>query len=111
MSVTISEVLELLAGRQSLTDEQADFMFAELMDGHMTEAQTGAFFMGLRAKGEDSTDLAAGVRAGLSHAKKIPGYDGTREEPVIDTCGTGGDGQCSFNNSTVVSLLDRKSVV
>ena len=60
MSVTISEVLELLAGRQSLTDEQADFMFAELMDGHMTEAQTGAFFMGLRAKGEDSTDLAAG---------------------------------------------------
>ena len=105
MSVTISEVLELLAGRQSLTDEQADFMFAELMDGHMTEAQTGAFFMGLRAKGEDSTDLAAGVRAGLSHAKKIPGYDGTREEPVIDTCGTGGDGQCSFNNSTVVSLF------
>ena len=88
-----------------MTDEQADFMFAELMDGHMTEAQTGAFFMGLRAKGEDSTDLAAGVRAGLSHAKKIPGYDGTREEPVIDTCGTGGDGQCSFNNSTVVSLF------
>lgn len=105
MTIQISELLEILAQKKPLTDEQADFMFGQLMDGQMTEAQTGAFFMGLRAKGEDSTDLAAGVRAGLSHAKKIPGYDGNREEPVVDTCGTGGDGQCSFNNSTAVSLF------
>ncbi|MCJ2164592.1 MULTISPECIES: anthranilate phosphoribosyltransferase [unclassified Pseudodesulfovibrio] len=103
--MTISEILELLAQRQPLSDEQADFMFTKLMDGDMTEAQTGAFLMGLRAKGEDSTDLAAGVRAGLAHANKIPGFDGNRSEPVVDTCGTGGDGQCSFNNSTAVSLF------
>ncbi|MBI9079823.1 MAG: anthranilate phosphoribosyltransferase [Pseudodesulfovibrio sp.] len=105
MTITVSEVLELLAQRKPLNDAQADFMFTELMDGNLTDAQTGAFFMGLRAKGEDSTDLAAGVRAGLAHALKIPGFDGTRPEPVIDTCGTGGDGQCSFNNSTAVSLF------
>ena len=75
------------------------------MSGKLGEAQAGAFLMGLRAKGEDSTDLASGVRAGVSHAVKIPGYDGDRDEPVIDTCGTGGDGQCSFNNSTAVSLF------
>ncbi|CCH48678.1 anthranilate phosphoribosyltransferase [Pseudodesulfovibrio piezophilus] len=103
--MTIPEILEILATRHSLTDEQADFMFTELMDGNMTEAQTGAFLMGLRAKGEDSTDLAAGVRAGVAHANKIPGFDGSRKEPVVDTCGTGGDGQCSFNNSTAVSLF------
>jgi anthranilate phosphoribosyltransferase len=102
---TITEELELLAQGKALSDEQADFMFSELMEGRMTEAQTGAFLMGLRAKGEDSTDLAAGVRAGVAHAKKIPGYDGNRSEPVIDTCGTGGDGQSSFNNSTAVSLF------
>lgn len=103
--MTVSEILELLAQGQPLNDDQADFMFTELMDGHMTESQTGAFLMGLRAKGEDSTDLAAGVRAGLAHANKIPGFDGNRAEPVVDTCGTGGDGQCSFNNSTAVSLF------
>ena len=103
--MTISEILEILANGKSLDDLQADFMFTELMDGRMSEAQAGAFLMGLRAKGEDSTDLAAGVRAGVAHANKIPGYDGTRSEPVIDTCGTGGDGQCSFNNSTAVSLF------
>ena len=101
----VSEILELLAKKTPLTDDQADFMFTELMGGHMTESQTGAFLMGLRAKGEDSTDLAAGVRAGVAHANKIPGFDGNRSEPVIDTCGTGGDGQCSFNNSTAVSLF------
>ena len=103
--MTVSEILEILAQKTPLSDEQADFMFTELMDGNMTEAQTGAFLMGLRAKGEDSTDLAAGVRAGVAHANKIPGFDGTRAEPVVDTCGTGGDGQCSFNNSTAVSLF------
>jgi len=101
----ISEILELVAQKQPLDDAQADFMFTELMDGNMTEAQTGAFLMGLRCKGEDSTDLAAGVRAGVAHAVKIPGFDGNRKEPVVDTCGTGGDGQCSFNNSTAVSLF------
>ena len=105
LTMSISEELELLAQGKPLSDEQADFMFGELMDGRMTEAQTGAFLMGLRAKGEDSTDLAAGVRAGVAHAKKIPGYDGSRTSPVVDTCGTGGDGQCSFNNSTAVSLF------
>ncbi|QJB55215.1 anthranilate phosphoribosyltransferase [Pseudodesulfovibrio sp. zrk46] len=103
--MSISEILELLAQKKPLNDVQADFMFTELMDGNMTEAQTGAFLMALRAKGEDSTDLAAGVRAGVAHAVKIPGFDGNRDEPVIDTCGTGGDGQCSFNNSTAVSLF------
>ncbi|BCS90035.1 anthranilate phosphoribosyltransferase [Pseudodesulfovibrio sediminis] len=103
--MTIAEILEIIATRTPLNDEQADFMFTELMSGKMSEAQTGAFLMGLRAKGEDSTDLAAGVRAGVAHAVKIPGFDGSSTEPVIDTCGTGGDGQCSFNNSTAVSLF------
>ncbi|MBG0791181.1 MAG: anthranilate phosphoribosyltransferase [Desulfovibrionaceae bacterium] len=101
----ISEILEKLALRESLTDEQADSMFTELMDGNMTEAQTGAFLMGLRAKGEDSTDLAAGVRACLAHARRIPGFEGDHDVPVFDTVGTGGDGQFSFNNSTAVSLF------
>ncbi|WP_319471846.1 anthranilate phosphoribosyltransferase [uncultured Pseudodesulfovibrio sp.] len=105
MSFTIPEILELLAQQTPLNDNQADFMFAELMNGNMTEAQAGAFLMGLRIKGEDSTDLAAGVRTCVAHARKIPGYDGSQNEPVFDTVGTGGDGQCSFNNSTAVSLF------
>ncbi len=103
---TVPEVLELLAQGQPLDDVQADMMFGLLMDGKLEPASAGAFLMGLRAKGEDSTDLAAGVRAGLQHAKAIPGYtDGSVDLPVIDTCGTGGDGSLSFNCSTAVALF------
>ncbi|WP_272700828.1 anthranilate phosphoribosyltransferase [Desulfovibrio sp. Fe33] len=103
--MTVAEILEILAQKKALTDDQADFMFAELMTGNLTEAQAGAFLMGLRAKGEDSTDLAAGVRACLAHARTIPGVKATPENPIFDTVGTGGDGQHSFNNSTAVSLF------
>ncbi|MDD3310916.1 anthranilate phosphoribosyltransferase [Pseudodesulfovibrio sp.] len=103
--MTIADILEILAQKRPLTDDQADFMFEELMTGKLTEAQAGAFLMGLRGKGEDSTDLAAGVRACLSHARTIPGIKATPETPIFDTVGTGGDGQHSFNCSTATSLF------
>ncbi|MGE4292607.1 MAG: anthranilate phosphoribosyltransferase [Desulfovibrio sp.] len=101
MKITVAQVLERLLEGKALTDDQADLMFDRLLSGELGQAAAGAFLMGLRAKGEDSTDLAAGVRAGLSHARKIPGLSG----PRIDTCGTGGDSQHSFNCSTAVSLF------
>ncbi len=104
MSFSVSDILELLAQGKSLDDDQADFIFGELLDGNLGMAQAGAFLMGLRAKGEDSTELAAGVRAGLKHATKIPGITDQRIK-CIDTCGTGGDNKSSFNCSTAVALF------
>ncbi|WP_027188940.1 anthranilate phosphoribosyltransferase [Paucidesulfovibrio longus] len=101
MKITVAQVLERLLEGKALSDDQADLMFDRLLSGELGQAAAGAFLMGLRAKGEDSTDLAAGVRAGLAHARQIPGLSG----PRIDTCGTGGDGQHSFNCSTAVSLF------
>lgn len=103
MTLNIPEILDLLVQGKSLTDDQAVDVFNAMMDGALDPAVSGAFLMGLRARGEDSTDLAAAVRAGLAHAKRIPGFDGGRT--VIDTCGTGGDGSCSFNCSTAVALF------
>ena len=103
--MTVSEILETLAKGVSLGDEQASFMFEKMADGELTPAQSGAFLMGLRCKGEDSTDLAAGVRALLARAVKIPGVTDDRSRTMIDTCGTGGDGSCSFNCSTAVGLF------
>lgn len=101
MNKEVNDILEQLARRQALTDAQADQVFNALLEGRLGPAQAGAFLLGLRAKGEDSTDLAAGVRAGLEHARRIPGLSG----PRIDTCGTGGDGTHSFNCSTAVALF------
>lgn len=102
--MTVSEILEQLAQGKNLSDDQAEFMFGQLLAGDLSMAQSGAFLMGLRCKGEDSTDLAAGVRAGVQHAVKLPGI--TDENfTCIDTCGTGGDNKNSFNCSTAVALF------
>ncbi len=105
MAENISQILEILAKGEAVNDEQADMVFNAMMDGKLDPAQSGAFLMGLRAKGEDSTELASGVRAGLSHAKKIPGLTDKSPFKCIDTCGTGGDNTNSFNCSTAVALI------
>lgn len=100
MLMEISDTLELLARGGHPDPGQAEAMFDALLSRELTEIQGAAFLMGLRAKGETAGDLAAGVRAALRHARAVPGIDG----PRIDTCGTGGDGTCSFNCSTAVGL-------
>lgn len=101
MAFHMADVLELLAFHKDLPPEMAKESFARLMDGTMTPAQAGSFLMGLKTKGETPEELAAGVEAALKHARLVPGLSGKR----IDTCGTGGDGSCSFNCSTAVGLI------
>ena len=97
----MADVLELLAFHKDLSVGMAEESFRRLMTGDMTPAQTGAFLMGLKTKGERAFELAAAVRAALDQARLVPGLTGDR----IDTCGTGGDNTSSFNCSTAVALV------
>jgi anthranilate phosphoribosyltransferase len=97
----LRDILETLARGQDLGAEQVGAAFGALMSGELTQAQAGALLMGLRAKGETPEELAAAVNAALGHARRVEGLSGAR----IDTCGTGGDGSCSFNCSTAVALF------
>jgi len=96
----IREAIGKLVSGQHLGSEEAAAAMAEIMDGEATAAQIGAFVTALRMKGETSAEIAglAGVmreRATLVH------HDG----PVLDTCGTGGDGAQSFNVSTAAAFV------
>lgn len=104
MPELMKTVLESLAVGQDLSAEQAEGAFSRLMSGELSEGQAGALLMGLRAKGETSTELAAAVSACLAKARLVPGLSGMTG-PRIDTCGTGGDNKCSFNCSTAVALI------
>ncbi len=97
---SISPLIEQLADRRDLTDEEAELAFGALMDGELTPAQSGAFLLTLRSKGETSTEMAAAVRCALERALPIAGISGD----YIDVVGTGGDGKKSFNCSTATSL-------
>jgi anthranilate phosphoribosyltransferase len=71
-----------------------------MMQGDATEAQIGAFLLGLRTKGETVEEMEALAGTMLSFAVPVHA-----PEPVIDTCGTGGDRAGTFNISTVTALV------
>ena len=70
------------------------------MTGEATPAQVAAFATALRMKGE-TVDEIAGL-ASVMQAKATPVQV---TQPVVDTCGTGGDGFGSFNISTTAAFV------
>ncbi len=80
--------------------EEAASVMEDIMQGEATPAQFGAFVTALRLKGE-TVDEIVGL-AKTMRAKAIPV---TITEPVVDTCGTGGDGSHTFNISTAAAFV------
>ncbi|HSF65877.1 MAG TPA: anthranilate phosphoribosyltransferase [Nitrospiraceae bacterium] len=97
----IKDAIAKLTDRCSLTEEEAELVMQEIMDGGATPAQIAAYLMGLRLKGETVEEIAGSVRAMRAKAVRIAVADPL----VVDTCGTGGDGAHTFNISTTTALV------
>ena len=96
----IKEAIETVVNGRSLTFEQAASAMDEIMIGEATPAQVASFVTALRIKGE-TVDEIAGL-ASVMQAKATPvAVTG----PLVDTCGTGGDGFSSFNISTTAAFV------
>jgi anthranilate phosphoribosyltransferase len=91
----------LLAGKDLSTDTAG-----RLMQGWLAEeippVLTGALLAALRSKGVTGEELAAMAQV-LRQACPQPADRPSL--PLVDTCGTGGDGADSFNISTAVAFL------
>ena len=96
----IKEAIQTLISGHSLTTEEAASVMEEIMQGEATPAQFGAFVTALRLKGETVDEIVGLART--MRAKAIPV---TITEPVVDTCGTGGDGSHTFNISTAAAFV------
>jgi anthranilate phosphoribosyltransferase len=97
----IKDAIAILADRASLTEQEAESVMLEIMDGAATPAQIAAYLMGLRLKGETVEEIAGSVRAMRAKAVRIAVGDPL----VVDTCGTGGDGAHTFNISTTTAFV------
>jgi anthranilate phosphoribosyltransferase len=92
----------LLRGEELPADLVEQAMTA-ILSGQATDAQIAGFAVALRAKGETATELAALVRTMLRFAERVDLTD--VDEPIIDTCGTGGDRAGTVNVSTMAALV------
>jgi anthranilate phosphoribosyltransferase len=88
-------------GHLSITDAEA--VMNQIMRGEATEAQIGAYLMGLRMKGETQDEITGSAQAMRANAERVPTrYPGVE---LLDTCGTGGDKSGTFNISTTVAFI------
>jgi len=94
--------LHQVADRRDLSSADAEAAMGMILSGQATPAQIAAFVVALRMKGEAISELAGFARAMRQAARPIR-VDGS--EPLVDTCGTGGDGGATFNISTVAAFV------
>jgi len=72
-----------------------------VMEGEATPAQIGGFLVALRLKGETPDEIAGFAEAMRDHALSVR----PQREDLVDTAGTGGDGQATINISTAAALV------
>jgi anthranilate phosphoribosyltransferase len=94
-------LLESLLQGSSLSPAEAAGLMRGWIAGAIEPELTGALLAALRAKGVSGGELAA-MAAVLREAAALP--CARPPMPLVDTCGTGGDGAGSFNISTAVAF-------
>ena len=92
-------LMRLTAG-ESLTREETEALFGQLMDGQVSETFKAALLVALRMKGEAVAEISGAAAAMRRRAIPIP----HQRQGVVDTCGTGGDGRGTFNISTAAAV-------
>lgn len=80
-------------GARALTREQAADLFGQVLDGSVTDLETGAFCLAMRIKGETPQEMAGFLDAAEQRLHKLPdnqaptvvlpSYNGARKLPVL----------------------------
>jgi anthranilate phosphoribosyltransferase len=93
-------LVQLLDGHD-LDRARARGVMDEIMAGQATHAQIGGFLVALRLKGETPDEIA-----GFAEAIRGRGvFVSPSRTDLVDTAGTGGDGQATINISTAAALV------
>ena len=95
--------IERLAERQNLAEGDALAAMQIILEGRASQPQIAAFLMGMRMKTATVDELVGFARA--LREKASPVDVGLEDEPLLDTCGTGGDCAGTFNISTVAAMI------
>src|SRR5258708_6489838 len=95
--------LHLVAARENLTAEDARLAMLAILSGDASTPQIAAFLVALRMKGETPAEVLGFAQAMREKSERVVVDAGN--EPLLDTCGTGGDGGSTFNISTIAAFV------
>ncbi len=97
----IQSAIRHVTEKDNLSRSDMRTVMNSIMTGQCSPAQIAGFLIGLRMKGEtiDEITAAAEVMREIATPVKV------RQDYLIDTCGTGGDGANTFNISTTAAFV------
>ncbi|WP_324732985.1 anthranilate phosphoribosyltransferase [Pseudomonas paeninsulae] len=99
--MNIKEALNRVVSQLDLSTAEMQDVMREIMTGQCTDAQVGAFLMGLRMKSETIDEIVGAAQLMRELAAPVQ----IEAEHLVDTCGTGGDGMNIFNVSTAAAFV------
>lgn len=97
----MKKYIEKLINRIDLSETEMMEAMNAIMNGEVSEIELASFLTALRMKSETIEEITGGARVMRAKASPII----TEQAYTIDTCGTGGDGQNTFNISTTTSFV------
>lgn len=97
----IQSAIQSVIDKKHLNNCQMRSVMQNIMTGECTDAQIAGFLVGLRSKGETVEEISAAAQIMRQLASRVH----INRENLIDTCGTGGDGSCTFNISTTAAIV------
>jgi anthranilate phosphoribosyltransferase len=99
--MNIKQSLARLAENHDLSLEEMQSVMGQIMSGEASEAQIGAFLMGMRLKGETLDEITGAVMV----MRELASVVDVSGEHLLDIVGTGGDGANLFNISTASTFV------
>ncbi|MBW4507209.1 MAG: anthranilate phosphoribosyltransferase [Scytonematopsis contorta HA4267-MV1] len=100
-----SAILQQLLNHESLAVSQASDLMNGWLQSAIPDVLSGAILAALQAKGVCAEELLGMVEVLKSQSVKPSLRDKiVGDVPLVDTCGTGGDGASTFNISTAVAF-------
>ncbi|RMJ03239.1 Anthranilate phosphoribosyltransferase [Marinobacter litoralis] len=97
----MKQALDRIASNLDLSREEMKDVMRIVMNGEATDAQVGAFLMGLRLKSETIDEITGATEVMRELVTKVT----IKAEPLVDIVGTGGDGANLFNVSSAASFV------
>ena len=100
--MNINQAIKAVIERKHLNESDMHDVMNSIMTGQTTDAQIGAFLVGLSMKGETIEEITASAKVMRSLATPV---EIKSNKYLVDTCGTGGDGLGLFNISTASAFV------
>lgn len=97
----IQSAIRAVVERRDLSFVEMHDVMEAIMSGDTTPAQIAGLLIALRMKGETIDEIAAAATVMREFAAHVD----VDIRPLIDTCGTGGDGIGTFNISTATAFV------